>query len=356
MMIGVISGLFYGVAFAVRPFSGPLITKLNKKHIMLCAYAIGFLVNGGYAISTTLPMFVAARVLHGLQFAFIGSLTLTIASDSLPPEKIGSGVGLFGAGTAIATAIAPTLGLSLRTWGTATFTSALGERAGYTVVFAFAALCMLLSILPCALLPYKPLTKEQLASSGKWYSNIIAKEAVMPAIVLCFVCLSQILYTFYMEPFSREQGISNIGWFFTVYALGLLLSRPLSGRLLDKYGVAKVLYPACAIFASSFLVVGLGKSIETTLIGAVLAALGYGAAAPSLQTMCIKAVDPVRRGAASNTSYFGMDLGFWMGPTLGGVVIAQSSHATLYTFTVIPVVVAAAIFFIGSQLRRRREI
>ncbi|MDR2530350.1 MAG: MFS transporter, partial [Oscillospiraceae bacterium] len=114
VMTGVVTGLYFGVAFVARPFSGPAITKLNKKHIMLFAYIMGFVTNAVYALSGGIPTFVIARVLHGVQFAFIGSLNLTLASDSLPTEKMGSGIGLFGIGGAAATAFAPGLGMLIR--------------------------------------------------------------------------------------------------------------------------------------------------------------------------------------------------------------------------------------------------
>src|SRR5690554_2993725 len=163
-IVGVISGLYFGVAFATRPISGPVITKWNKKHIMLFAYALGMIVNIGYAAADGIPLFIGARVLHGIQFAFIGSLNMTLAADSLPEKKMASGLGLFSAGIAISMAIAPTIGLALRSWGETTFGS-LG--AGYTVVFLIAAACMAISIIPVSLMPYKHRSQEELASRSE---------------------------------------------------------------------------------------------------------------------------------------------------------------------------------------------
>ena len=146
-MIGIISGLYFGVSFAARPISGPTITMFHKKKIMIFAYALGVIVNVGYALAGGIPLFIVSRFLHGLQFAFIGSLNYTLASDSLPPQKLASGLGLFGAGGAIATAIAPSIGLALRSWGEVTFGS---MGAGYTVVFLVAAASMAISLIPCA--------------------------------------------------------------------------------------------------------------------------------------------------------------------------------------------------------------
>ena len=347
VMIGVISGLYYGIAFAARPVSGPLITKLNKKHIMLFAYTLGMIVNLGYAAAGGIPLFIVSRVLHGLQFAFIGSLNLTLASDSLPPEKMGSGLGLFGAGGATATAIAPSIGIALRAWGEAAFGSL---RAGYTVVFLAAATCMLLALIPCLLMPYRQRSKEELASLGAWYKNIFAPEAVMPAVVIMFLSMAQILYTIYMEPYALARGNENIGLFFTVYAFALLAARPLSGRLVDKYGIARVLVPGLVIFGLSYVVVGFAGSLPVILVGAALAALGFGFAQPSMQVMIIQSVSPLRRGVPSNTNYFGIDFGYFIGPTLGGIAYAATgSYEKMFFLGTVPVLLALVIFLLGIK-------
>ncbi|HHX75048.1 MAG TPA: MFS transporter, partial [Firmicutes bacterium] len=334
-MVGLVSGLYFGVAFATRPFSGPLITKLNKKHIMFFAYAMGAIVNFGYAAAGGMPLFIAARVLHGIQFAFIGSLNMTLAADSLPEEKMASGLGLFSAAIAVSMAIAPSIGIALRAWGESTFGS-LG--AGYTVVFLTAAGCMLLSLIPCILMPYRHRSKEELASLGAWYKNIIAREALMPSVVVLFFSMAQITYIIYMEPYAQANNIPNVGLFFTIYAFVLFAARPASGRLVDKYGIPKVLIPGSLIFALSFLVVGLGNSFPAVVAAAILAPLGFGLAQPAIQVMALQSVEPVRRGVASNTNFFGIDLGFFVGPSLAGLAYSLTgSYTTMFMLAALPV-------------------
>lgn len=344
VMAGVITGLYFGISFAARPFSGPAITKLNKKHIMYFAYGMGVIVNVVYAVSANTGMFIVARILHGIQFAFIGSLNLVLAADYLPKDKMGSGLGFFGVGGAITTAIGPTIGMSLCDWGNATF----GGTAGYKIVFLVSAACMLVSILPCALMPYKRESKEELDKLGKWYNNIIAVESIFPAILMLLFSMASIMYTSYMKLFAQERGIENIGYYFTVYAIVLLAARPLCGKLLDKYGIKTIFYPAAVCFVASFLIVGSSHTLWMTFVGAVLAAIGYGAIQPSIQTLCVSCVDPLRRGAASNTNYFGLDLGYFLGPIVGGFVVDISgSYATMYYTAVIPLILGTAIFTLG---------
>lgn len=342
VLVGTISGLYFGVAFAARPISGPVITILDKKKIMLVTYLMGVVTNVAYALAGSVPMFILARVLHGLQFAFVGSLNLTIASDSVPREKLGSGIGVFGIGSALAQAIAPGIGIAIRDWAEGRW----GDGSGYTAVFAAAALFMLLALIPCFLMPPQRRSPEARAALGKWYQNILATETLLPALLLCLVSMSSILYTTYMVPYAAALGIEGIALFFTVYALVLLGARPLFGRLTDKVGMDRVLIPSFIVFAVSFLAVGLGRSLPVMLVGAVLGAAGYGALNPAIQTLCIRTVVPERRGVASNTEYFGMDLGYFVGPMLGGVLYAAGDYSSMYLIGGIAPLAAGLLLFL----------
>ncbi len=339
--VGVISGLYFGVSFAVRPVSGPAITKLNKKLIMILTYTLGVVTNAAYAFCGNIPLFVAARVLHGIEFAFIGSLGLTVASDSLPKEKLASGIGFYGIGGAIAMIIGPAMGIVIRDWGDAVW----GAGAGYRLVFAVAAAFMLIGLIPCFIIPIQKQSKETINSLGAWYKNIIAKESLVTALIICCISVSGVLFNTYMLPYAEEKGIGNISLFFTVYALVLLFSRPFSGRLADKLGMPKVFYPACVLFIISFIIVALGNTLWAMLAGAVFAALGYGSLSPAIQATCIRTVLPAKRGVASNTNYFGIDLGFFLGPVIGGFIIKYIGYSAMYLITgIAPILMAMVIF------------
>ncbi len=339
VLVGTISGLYFGVACAARPISGPTITMVNKKKLMIWVYAAGVLTNLIYAVAGSVGVFILARIIHGLQFAFVGSLGLTIASDSVPREKLGSAVGLYGAAVALAMALGPGLGIALRDWATARWDAA----GGYTAVFLLAAFFMLLAVIPTVLLP-DPGRPER-GSLGAWYKNIVAKEALLPTVMMGLISMSSTMFNVYMVPYAETLGIPNIAIFFTVYALVLLAARPIFGRLADRVSMEKVLVPSLIVFALSYVAVALGRSLAMMLVGAALAAIGYGAANPSIQTLCIRTVEPERRGVASNTQFFGMDLGYFLGPALGGFIVAGSGYSVMYLCTgVIPQVLCLILF------------
>jgi MFS family permease len=235
------------------------------------------------------------------------------------------------------------VGIAIRDWAGARW----GGGAGYTAVFLTAAFVMLLALIPCILIPAGKPTAEERAALGKWYRNILAKETIPGALLLCLVSVSSILYTTYMVPYAASLGIESIGVFFTVYALVLLGARPLFGRLSDKVGMDKVMLPSFVVFALSFIAVGLGRSLPMLLAGAVLGALGYGALNPAIQTLCIRTVEPERRGVASNTEYFGMDLGYFLGPFLGGLLYSAGSYSSMYLIGgIAPLALGTALFLL----------
>ena len=215
---------------------------------------------------------------------------------------------------------------------------------------------MLLATLAAFLIPSRKPTAEEKAVIGKWYRNILAGETITSALLLCLISISSILYTTYMVPYASELGIGSIGVFFTVYAVVLLFSRPFFGKLSDRLGMGTVIIPSLAVFALSFLAVGLGRSLGMMLLGAVLGALGYGALNPIIQTLCIRTVPPERRGVASNTQYFGMDLGFFLGPLLGGLLYSVfGRYSAMYLLGgIAPLVLALVLFLlIWGKLKQR---
>lgn len=354
VLMGLLTGLFFGVSLAMRPVSGPLSTKLNKRTLMIFVFALGVLVNLGYAMFDSIGMFVFFRFFHGMQFSIVGSLLMTIAGNSLPREKLASGMGFYSVGGAVMFAVGPSIGVALLDLGTRLRDTSFG----FELVFLFAAIALLLAVVPSIVLLPDIKTKEEIASTGVWYKNIISVHAIPTAIVMTLLCVSFSLYNSYMIPFAAEKGIAGIGAFYTVTALVIIAARPLSGKLTDKLGVAKTMVPALSIFAISFLIVGSSNTLGSILIGASLAAIGYGAAQPALQAMAIQTASPLKRSVASNTLYAGIDLGYFIGPFIGAIVFSYFNYSVMLLSAVVPIILAIICFiiFLPAYLRRIRDL
>ena len=353
-LMGLITGLFFGVAFSMRPIAGPVLTKFDKRKLMILVFIISGAANIGYAIFDSISGFIAFRLLHGLQYALVGILTMTLAGDSLPKKKMASGMGIYGLSSSLSMAIAPTLGISILNFGT----HLKNENFGFTCIFLFGIIISFLGIIPAFMLLPDRKTREDISGTGAWYRNIASVHAVPMATVMFFIYLGYSLYNVYIVEYAKELEISGISSFYTVLAMVLLVVRPASGYLTDRFGLARVLPPALLVLAFSFIVIGSGRSIGAMLTGAAIAAIGFGSFQPAIYSMCILSETPVRRSVASNTLYIGIDISLFIGPILGSIVYEMYSYSVMFKSASSMIIIALIIFIIllPSYYRRRRVL
>ena len=355
-LTGFLSGMFFGVALAIRPVSGPMITKLDKRMLLIGVFALGFIAQIGYAAFPNLPMFIVFRFINGAQYSFVGSLIMTRVGDILPAEKMVSGMGIYGVGGAIGMSLAPAIG----TWVLEFGQSRYGELMGFRLLFLYAAIAMLIAIIPCLLSPPdKKKTPEELAAIGKWYENIATVKAIPIAVVAFFSVVAYSVYNAYVVEFAKERGIPNASLFFTVLAIGLLVTRPVMGMLTDKFGIKRVVLPGLVLFAASFMIIGFSTSLGLMLFAAGVAAIGYGSSQPTTQAIVVRVVPPIKRGVATNTYYVGVDLGFFLGPLIGGYVIEwMGNYGDMFKLAAIPAVIALVILaaILPSTMRQVEKV
>ncbi len=344
-LMGFLTGMFYGISLIMRPVAGPVQTRVNHRKLLFVVYLAGCVVNAGYALFHSIPAYLAFRVLHGIQYAFVGSLGMTMAADSVPRSKLTSGLAIFGVATSVAQAISPSIGIKLCDWGTAL----RGEDFGYTVLFLFSVVAMLLSLIPVLLLrdTNRAGGPAPAVAGGKWYQNIVTRHAVPMGLIQMLVMLAYTLYASYIVPFGEELQIKNIGLFFTVIAAVTLATRLFSGPLSDRVGLHRMLIPGLALFAVSFLVVGNAAGLPIVIVGAVVAALGNGTSGPIVQALCVQTEPRPRRSVASNTIFLCIDIGSFLGPMIGGLILSiAGSYRTMLMCGIVPVALAIVIFIV----------
>ena len=350
-LTGFLAGMFYGVSILIKPLSGPAMTKLDKRNLLIIAFSMGVVANIGYALFNSVPAFMLFRVFSGIQYGFFGALTITICANNLPRDKMASGIGIFGVGGSVGLALAPWLGESFLKLGT----NLGGEAFGFRLMFLFGAVWFILGIIPSVVIDRDKKTNEATANAGAWFKNIFSVHA-LPATVMLF--LSWLSYSFvntYIFEFSKQYGIMGVSLFFLVLAASLAALRPLSGVIIDRIGIPKTILPAFALFIVAMLVLGGSRSLGMLLFGAVLTAGGFGASLATLQPMAMQSEPVVKRGVAGNTTYLGIDMGLFLGPYIGGLVYAQSSdYAVLFRVGAIPPVLAMICFVVVLPIYRRR--
>ena len=136
----------------------------------------------------------------------------------------------------------------------------------------------------------------------------------------------------------------------------------LFGRISDNKGTTTVFVPAVICFAVSYAIIATARTLPTFLVAAIVGACGFGICAPLLQALTFKMVPQQRAGAASNTTYVGLDLGNLLGPSLAGILVdflapvsgnELAAYSDMWLALIVPIV--AGLVFYLSQLKKIRH-
>ena len=329
-VIGFIISLFSFTALGFRPVSGPLIDGWNKKKLYMLMLAILIVSYTGYTFMPTLPVIVVCRLLQGLGQGCISALALAMATDAVPQEKMASGLSLYGIGGVLAGALGPGLGLSIM------------EKYGYSYAFSAPLILLVIALGMSTLLEnsYVPGTKIRFTLSG-----MICKESILPAVLVLLAGLVRGgLYTF-LIIFLSDRNIEGISVYYYVNAAVMIITRPFFGALADKKGLHVALIPAYVFFAVSLVATAFCRNTWQLMLVAVLNALGYGTVFASAQALCMKVAPADLRGAASTTSFIGLDIGDLLGPVICGALVDIMGHANMFLSMLVPVALSVVLLF-----------
>lgn len=336
-MVGTIVSAFSITCLLVKPVSGTIIDTYPKKKILVSAILVTMLAFVTYSLAATPMMVFAARLIHGIGMGFTTSTCLALASETLPAQKLTQGIGYYSLAQTLATAVGPSIGLSMV------------NHWGYSNAFRVGAAVMGLAALLAATMRTRPHTVAP-AKFRFSLDRMIAKEALIPAAFLFFLALSSGATSSFLVLYARDtRGVENIGLYYTVNAVCLMATRPLIGRLGDKYGIHKVLLPAFCVYGVSLFVTSFAASLPAFLLVAVLNSLGYGAASPIIQALCMKSVPKEKRGLASTTSYIGTDVGYLVGSPVAGAIADQLGYSRMFQMMVIPILCAVLLFVLSYR-------
>ena len=337
--IGILTSAFSFTLLICRFFAGPIMDTYNKKRIATIAIIGLSVAYAGFAVSLTVRMIVVFRLLQGAVMAFGNACCLALAIDTIPKDQYASGVGYFSLGMVVGQSLGPMAGLEL-----------VGLFDYQITYFIIAGTSLLAALLATRI-------KHSFTRTIKLkinFKNAIAKESLLPSLLLTLLYLVSTSINTFLIVFSEKQGITqNIGLYFTVNAVVMLFTRPISGKLADKYGFVKVFIPSLFPGIAAFIIISLSNNLWMLLTASVFAAFGFGACTPLAVSQTMKGVALERRGAAISTNSIFMDLGAFAGSNLAGILIQFFGYPAMWNLMIIPLVLAAFITFFARGFFNR---
>ena len=340
--IGAILSCYTIAALCMRPFSGYLLDTFSRKPLYLLAYFFFTAMFGGYMLASTLTLFILCRIIHGFAFGMVTVSGNTIVIDIMPSSRRGEGLGYYGLANNTAMSIGPMTGLFLH-----------DASAGYTFIFCCSLGTCLIGLL-CAYLvktPYKvPVKKEPIS-----LDRFILLKGIPAGISLLLLSIPYGMTTNYVAMYAKQIGItSSTGFFFTLMAIGMAVSRLFSGKLVDKGRITQVIqagmYLVClCFFALSACGWSASWSIEWTtylfFLISLLLGIGFGTMFPAYNTLFVNLAPNNQRGTATSTYLTSWDVGIGIGMVLGGYIAEVTTFRMAYLSGAILTVVSLLYFY-----------
>ena len=340
--IGAILSCYTIAALCMRPFSGYLLDTFSRKPLYLLAYFLFTMMFGGYMLAGTLTIFILCRIIHGFSFGMVTVSGNTIVIDIMPSSRRGEGLGYYGLANNIAMSIGPMTGLFLH-----------DAAVGYTFIFSCSLGACILGFL-CAYLvktPYKPPVKREPISLDRF----ILLKGIPAGISLLLLSIPYGMTTNYVAMYAKQIGITaSTGFFFTLMAIGMAVSRLFSGKLVDKGMITQViqagLYLVCFCFfglSACGWTVDWNLQITTVFFFAIalLMGVGFGTMFPAYNTLFVNLAPNNQRGTATSTYLTSWDVGIGIGMVVGGYIAEISTFKMAYLSGAILTIVSLFYFY-----------
>lgn len=336
---GLITTVFLIASILTRPLAGKWIEKAGKHIVFISSLIVLFAASILYFIPQSMIGLLILRFFHGIGFGMATTATGAIVADLIPESRKGEGMGYYGLTLNLGMAIGPFLGLTVM------------QQTGTNVMFIINALCALFALVAGLFvkLPKKTFMPERAIErkTSMKIGDYLETSAIPVSLVSAFFALIYSGIVSFVSIYAKEQSlVEAAGYFFVVYAVVLLISRPFTGKWFDLFGANIIIYPAILCFAVGTFLLSVSNTSLLFLSSAALIGLGWGTMFPSLQTIAIQVAPPKKRALATATFLSIFDFGFGIGSFIFGIAAAKIDHGSLYFYCSFLIIIGIGVYYL----------
>lgn len=344
---GLVAGIFVIGTLSGRLVIGQLIDVIGRKRTLIAGTAAFALTTCLYFLSDSVSTLIVVRFLHGAALGVGSTAAGTAVAHIIPPDRKAEGIGHFSLSTTLSSAIGPFLGL----W--------LLQHASFDWIFACSLAVSVIGLLAATRLQVPELDAAHRAMRGFEFSfgRLLERRAVPVAVVtfMAGLCYASVLA--FINVYAVELDlVTAASFFFIVYSAVVLMSRPWTGRLMDRKGSNVVVFPCCILLALGLVLLANVQSAAMLLAAAALIGLGFGNLQSVFYAVAVKVVTPQRMGLATSTFFIFLDASLGFGPYLLGLAISQVGYRNLYWAMAALAVLCMGAFYLlhGRDVARLR--
>lgn len=345
---GILSGIFIVGGFIARLWAGNNMKRLGAKKLLYIGTLIYFLLTFAYFFVHSVVILLILRLVHGLGFGIAATASGTLAGAIVPSSRRGEGIGYYALSVTLSSAVGPFLSMFLY------------RTSGFYSLIWLSALLLFIALVGIFFIHVEKTTDSSNSVDNKVHkkfawSNYFEKEALPISLIAFLIGISYSSILSFMDAYARNIHLSEAAsFFFLVYAITVLLSRPITGRVFDGFGDNFVMYPTYLFFALGLLLIGFAHSGWMLLLAAIFIGLGYGSFSPFGQAIAIRNSEAHRLGITTSTFFGFMDMGVGFGPFILGMFIPLLGYRNLYFASAILALLIAVIYhFVHGRHAKR---
>lgn len=339
---GLVAGIMVIGCLFGRFITGYFIEIMGCRKVLYIGTILFVITMSFYLIAFNLPLLIIIRFISGIAVGIIGTVTGTVVVYIVPIHRRGEGISYFSLSTILAAAFGPFVGILLI------------QYVPFTTLFYFGIVVGLICFAIGLFLNIHNLNVGNSQPVNKnWFklSNYIEPKALNIAIVVMIAGMGYAAIQAYISAYAKEINlITAASFFFAVYSIAILISRPFTGRIIDIKGENIIVYPALLILAFGFILLSQAHSALVLLLSGILIGLGFGNFQSTAQTIAVKVSPFHKMGQATSTFFILFDLGVGLGPYLLGLLEPYIGFRGIYFLaSIISLFCIVAYYFLHGR-------
>lgn len=333
-VIGAVMAVFTITATATRIPVGLHIDRIGRKPFLIAGVALFAVSNFGYLWAPGILLMLPFRMLHGVGWSGCTTAVATLAADIAPQKRRGELIGYAAMASSLGGAIGPVAGFALL------------QRFDFSGVFFGAAALLFVSLILAAFVK-EPEHGPRNNHRQRWIDLLVIPETLLPAVAVAFLSFGHGGILTFLPIHALKLGLENPGLWFGLYALCLLLSRPVAGPLSDRISRRAVIIPGLILNLLGIGILALASSPAWLMAAAVVGGFGTGAAQPALMTVAVDQTSPQRRGQSMAQYQCFYDLGIGLGSlTLGAFLdLVDQNFSLMYAASAVVALIGLWIYW-----------
>jgi MFS family permease len=338
VQIGLIYGATAATAIAARPLVGRVMDTRSMHLVIVAGGVLNTAVCASYLTVDALgPWLILVRIGHGVGEAMLFAALFAFAAAIVPPARRIEGIALFGASGMLPIGLGGLLG---------DFILAAGDYPLLFIFsFAFGLVALLLS------LPLRDPPRDPGPPPRGIVAALVQRNLVPLWLGGVLFATALAAHFTFLKTFVIVTATGSVGSFFAAYSAAAVALRVLFGKVPERIGPRRALFPAMGSMAAGLCLLALAPSSAAVTAAGVLGGLGHGFAFPILLATVVTRARASERGAALAIYTALFDAGILAGGPLLGAVIGAAGYTAMFLTAAGLVATAALVLAVFDRGR-----